>query len=333
MFTRSDRKRDAGEGGALAGQVRVLVVGEAGVGKSSLVHLIVHGDSIAKPRGTVGCTVDVKHIAYGDFGNTSSNPISTQERDFFVELWDVSGHERYKDCRSLFYSQINGVIFVHDLSQRKTKINLQKWASDVATCGTFSAPLTSGNVSGLPVPFLVIGNKADIAPKNGGSSGNLVDAARHWVEKQGFLSVSDELPVVATFPGTGGLVAAAKEGRLDVEAVNKFFISLIRRRYFGEEMTSMPQQQWNDSVRSVAPYHSRSSSLSDGEAMASDIRLNGTNVRYAAPIPAQLTLLPSPTPYPQQPLEVTDVIVAPRIGSSAASSATSLSIRRYDINV
>lgn len=30
------------------------------------------------------------------------------ERDFFIELWDISGHERYKDSRSLFYSQING---------------------------------------------------------------------------------------------------------------------------------------------------------------------------------------------------------------------------------
>ena len=102
-----------------------------------------------------------------------------------------------------------GVIFVHDLSQRRTKSSLQKWAVEIATVGTFSAPLGSGGPGGLPVPFIVIGNKADIAAKEGtrGSSGNLVDAARQWVEKQGLLPFSEEIPLTESFPGGGGLIA------------------------------------------------------------------------------------------------------------------------------
>jgi len=86
---------------------------------------------------------------------------------------------------------------------------LQKWAAEVAATGTFSAPLGSSGPGGLPVPYLVIGNKADIAAKEGtrGSSGNLVDAARQWVEKQGLLPSSEELPLTETFPGRTGLVA------------------------------------------------------------------------------------------------------------------------------
>ena len=106
-----------------------------------------------------------------------------------------------------------GVIFVHDLSQRRTKTSLQKWASEVAATGTFSAPLPSGGgPGGLPVPYIVVGNKADIAAKEGtkGSSGNLVDAARHWVEKQGLLSSSEDLPVFDSFPGNAGLIAVSK---------------------------------------------------------------------------------------------------------------------------
>jgi GTPase SAR1 family protein len=49
-----------------------------------------------------------QHTTYGNSGSSSSSLKGDSERDFFVELWDVSGHERYKDCRSLFYSQING---------------------------------------------------------------------------------------------------------------------------------------------------------------------------------------------------------------------------------
>uniref|UniRef100_A0A1J3IRP8 Putative GTP-binding protein n=1 Tax=Noccaea caerulescens TaxID=107243 RepID=A0A1J3IRP8_NOCCA len=221
----------------LCGQVRVLVVGDSGVGKSSLVHLIVKGCSSVGPSQTIGCAVGVKHLTYGSPASSSSSIKSDSERDFFVELWDVSGHERYKDCRSLFYSQINGVIFVHDLSQRRTKTNLQKWAAEVSASGTFSAPLSSG---GLPVPYIVIGNKADIAAKEGtsGSSGNLVDVARQWVEKQGLLPHSDELPLYESFPSTGGLIMAAKEARYDKEALNKFFRMLIRRRYFSDELPS-----------------------------------------------------------------------------------------------
>ncbi|KAK4585373.1 hypothetical protein RGQ29_022865 [Quercus rubra] len=231
MFWRGerDRERESKEqnGGPLSGQVRVLVVGDSGVGKTSLVHLIIKGSSITHPTQTIGCTVGVKHITYGYSGSSSSSIKGDAERDFFVELWDVSGHDRYKDCRSLFYSQINGIIFVHDLSQRRTKTSLQKWATEITANGTFSAPLGSGGPFGLPVPYIVIGNKADIAAKEGtrGSSGNLVDAARQWVEKQGLLPSSEELPLTESFPGSGGLLAAAKEARYDKEAVVKFFRS------------------------------------------------------------------------------------------------------------
>ncbi|KAJ4828091.1 sphingosine N-acyltransferase subunit lip1 [Turnera subulata] len=216
-----ERERESKDnliGGPPCGQVRVLVVGDSGVGKSSLVHLIEKGSSISRPPQTIGCTVGVKHIIYGNSGSSSSSIKGDAERDFFVELWDVSGHDRYKDCRSLFYSQINvtilrqiclvcmGVIFVHDLSQKRTKASLQKWASEIAETGTFSAPLGSGGPGGLPVPYIIIGNKDDLSTREEtGSSGNLVDAARQWVEKQGLLPTSEELPLTETFPGSGGL--------------------------------------------------------------------------------------------------------------------------------
>ncbi len=79
---------------------------------------------------------------------------------------------------------------------------------EVAESGTFSAPLGSGGPGGLPVPYLVIANKVDIAPRDGKrvSSGNLVDVARQWVEKQGLLPSSEELPLAESFPGNSGLL-------------------------------------------------------------------------------------------------------------------------------
>ncbi|KAK7318532.1 hypothetical protein RJT34_03235 [Clitoria ternatea] len=343
MFWR-DREREPKElnGGVLCGQVRVLVVGDSGVGKTSLVHLIVKGSPIARPSQTIGCTVDVKHTTYGNSGSSSSSLSGDSERDFFVELWDVSGHERYKDCRSLFYSQINGVIFVHDLSQRRTKTSLQKWAAEIAATGTFSAPLGSGGPGGLPVPYIVIGNKADIAAKEGtrGSSGNLVDAARQWVEKQGLLPSSEELPLTENFPGSGSVIAAAKEARFDKEAVMKFFRTLIRRRYFSDEIPEIPSPAWSipsvprPSQRIDETFIEEDQSYNPSYSTRTSLSSDPYKYNTLPPLPAQRNLTPPPTLYPQQPVSVSENFSLPRFSLSSSSEISAAArTKRSDINV
>ncbi|KAK4256741.1 hypothetical protein QN277_006426 [Acacia crassicarpa] len=340
MFRR-DRYRESKEqnGGPPHGQVRVLVVGDSGVGKTSLVHLIVNGSPITHPPQTIGCTVGVTHIAYGNSGSSSSSLKGDSQRDFFVELWDVSGHERYKDCRSLFYSQINGVIFVHDLSQRRTKTGLQKWAAEIAATGTFSAPLGSAGPCGLPVPYIVIGNKADIAAKEGtrGSSGNLVDVARQWVEKQGLLPSSEELPLTESFPGSGNLIAAAKEARYDKEAVMTFFRTLIRRRYFSDEVAApntWPVSTWSASPVQGHPQRLDDDSTDDYQSYNKSISGDPYKYNTLPPLPAQRNLTPPPTLYPQQPVSSSINHSFPKFSLSSSSEISAATrTRRSDINV
>ncbi|XP_010243313.1 PREDICTED: uncharacterized GTP-binding protein At5g64813-like [Nelumbo nucifera] len=336
MFWR-ERERDNrnSNGGPPCGQVRVLIVGDSGVGKTSLVHLIIKGSAIARPPQTIGCTVGVKHTTYGSSGSSSSSIKGDTGREFFVELWDVSGHERYKDCRSLFYSQINGVIFVHDLSQRRTKTNLNKWAAEIAATGTFSAPLGSGGPGGLPVPYIVVGNKADIAAKEGqrGSSGNLVDAARQWVEKQGLLpsTSSEELPLTESFPGSGSLLAAAKEARYDKESLMKFFHMLIKRRYFPDDLSAPNPWSMTPVQR---PFHRSGENLSDNDDFHNDTR-SGDLYKYNAlpPLPAQRNLTPPPTLYPQQPVTASENYSIPRFILNGSPEIGSTRSKRSDINV
>ncbi|KAL6223055.1 hypothetical protein ACLB2K_006445 [Fragaria x ananassa] len=340
MFWRErerENNKDQNGGGPPSGQVRVLVVGDSGVGKTSLVHLIVNGSSTARPPQTVGCSVGVKHTTYGNSGSSSSSIKGDAEREFFIELWDICGHDRYKECRSLFYSQINGVIFVHDLSQRRTKTGLQKWATEISATGTFSAPVGSGGPGGLPVPYIVIGNKVDIAAKEGtrGSSGNLVDVARQWVEKQGLLPSSEELPLTESFPGAGGLIAAAKEARYDKEAVMKFFRMLIRRRYFSDDLPA--QSPWSISpVESPAQTVDENWSDEDHSYRKKSSLHGGDPYKYnmLPPLPAQRNLTPPPTLYPQQPVAVSENYSIPRFAySSYPEIGNAARSKRSDINV
>ncbi|KAI9116965.1 hypothetical protein K1719_011964 [Acacia pycnantha] len=328
------------------GQIRVLVVGDSGVGKTSLVHLIIKGSSIAHPSQTIGCSVGVKHTTYGNSGSSSNNLKGDSERGFFIELWDVSGHDRYKDFRSMFYAQINGIIFVHDLSQRRTKASLQKWATEIAATGTFSAPLRSGGPGGLTVPYIVIGNKVDVASKEGRrvSSGNLVDVARQWVEKQGLLPSNEEIPLTDSFPGSGGLIAAAKEARYDKEAVLNFFHMLIRRRYFSDEIPA--PSSW--SISSVPRHAQRidDDDVVDGDDQSSIASQRGDSYMYnvrpppwapsnLAPPPwAPANLDPPPMLYTQQPASISESYSFPRFSlSSSSDGGAGTRTKRSDINV
>ncbi|KAK9072067.1 hypothetical protein SSX86_008499 [Deinandra increscens subsp. villosa] len=336
MFWRERESKDQIGGPSSCGQIRVLVVGDSGVGKTSLVNLIVKGTITKHPPQTVGCVVDVKHFTYGSPGSSLDSGKGDKDREFFIELWDVSGHDYYTDCRSIFYSQINGVIFVHDLSQRRTKTSLKKWAVEISATGTFSAPLANGGPGGLPVPYIVIGNKADVAAKDGtrGSSGNLVDMARQWVEKQGLLSSNEELPLIDSFPGSGGLMAAAKEARYDKESVLKFFRTLVRRRYFSDELPIT--SPWSTSVQ--RPLQRLEDNLIEEDQSYTGTRTIGDPYKYNVlpPLPAQRNLTPPPTLCPQQPVLTPENIYTyniPRFNLSGAQELNTIRSKRNDINV
>lgn len=64
---------------ALADAVRVLVIGDKGVGKSSLVHLVCHGDVLRSASSTVGCSIEVSAHRYDDKNAT------------FIEWMDIGG--------------------------------------------------------------------------------------------------------------------------------------------------------------------------------------------------------------------------------------------------
>ncbi|XP_054263602.1 rab-like protein 3 [Macrosteles quadrilineatus] len=104
-------------------KVKVIVVGDSGVGKTSLVHLVCHSEPISNPSWTVGCGVDVKLHEYEEG--------TPKQRSYFVELWDVGGSSSHRNARHVFYSSVHGIILVHDLTNRKSHQNLQKWLAEV----------------------------------------------------------------------------------------------------------------------------------------------------------------------------------------------------------
>ncbi|XP_034267025.1 rab-like protein 3 isoform X2 [Pantherophis guttatus] len=149
-------------------RVKVLVLGDSGVGKSSLVHLLCHNQMLGNPSWTVGCSVDVRIHDYKEG--------TPEEKIYFIELWDVGGSvgsaSSVKSTRLMFYNSVNGIILVHDLTNKKSSQNLYRWSlealnkdvtpsSVLVTNGDYDREQFADN----QIPLLVIGTKLDQIPE------------------------------------------------------------------------------------------------------------------------------------------------------------------------
>ncbi|KAG0280530.1 Rab-like protein 3 [Linnemannia exigua] len=189
---------------------KVLVLGDSGVGKSSLVHMLCTNEHLRAPVPTVGCEINVRlhsstiptaattstarsglpSLLASRSTNSSLSTSSDQSsgsslEPTFIEFYDVSGSPsvRHPKSRSMFYNSVvyQGVILVHDLCNRRSYENLWKWIGDyieessqgraAGTRGT-GAGWPSTNLQGaLNIPLLVVGTKNDIASGAGYSQG------------------------------------------------------------------------------------------------------------------------------------------------------------------
>ncbi|EDW86357.1 uncharacterized protein Dwil_GK15525 [Drosophila willistoni] len=169
-------------------RVRIVVVGDSGVGKTCLTHLIAHNECLIRPGWTVGCNIQVKIHEYKE-GTARQCP-------YFVEMFDIGGSLSHKNTRSVFYSGIHGIILVHDLTNGKSQEQLLDWlieivnkeGKDTYKCRGTSMPPTppaplSSSLSGYSssdnhlrfdmeeflgatqIPILVMGTKLDLIDK------------------------------------------------------------------------------------------------------------------------------------------------------------------------
>ena len=117
---------------------KVVVIGEVGTGKTALVKRLVHGAAPAAYRPTVGVDFDVTEYRV-DAWTTAR-----------VQLWDVSGQERFGSMTSLYYRQCMGALVVCDQARAATFFALEPWLD------SFRAACRAD------VPAVMAANKCDL---------------------------------------------------------------------------------------------------------------------------------------------------------------------------
>jgi len=77
--------------------VKILVVGDSGVGKSQLVTILTDKDNKnSQSKWTIGANTEIAVHIY-------KQGIPHEEATYLIELWDISGNQAHKNSRSVYY--------------------------------------------------------------------------------------------------------------------------------------------------------------------------------------------------------------------------------------
>lgn len=128
-------------GGSLV--VKILVLGDAGTGKSSLINRYVKDAYNADITPTLGVDFGLKNIR-------------VDGKDLRLQLWDIAGQEHVnKKLSRVYYRDAFGVILVYDISRPETFETVSKWKQTIDAEVT---PIEGAN----SLPVILVGNKSDL---------------------------------------------------------------------------------------------------------------------------------------------------------------------------
>ena len=118
-------------------QFQFIVVGNKGVGKSSLLQYFATGKFRESMTATVGL----------DF---CTKTIEIDRHNFKLQLWDTAGQERFRAVVRPYFRNAVGAILVFDISRRESFTILPELIAEVC----------ENAKSGFPF-FMLVGNKSD----------------------------------------------------------------------------------------------------------------------------------------------------------------------------
>ncbi|KAL0391543.1 UNVERIFIED_CONTAM: Ras-related protein Rab7 [Sesamum latifolium] len=175
--------------------LKIILLGDSGVGKTSLMNQYLHKKFRPQYKATIGADFVTKELQIDDKLVT-------------LQIWDTAGQERFQSLGVAFYRGADCCILVYDVNVLKSFETLQNWHEEFLKQVDPANPET--------FPFVLIGNKVDI---DGGNSRVVSEkTAREWCISKGNIpyfetSAKEDYNVDAAFFG-------AAETALATEPIN-----------------------------------------------------------------------------------------------------------------
>lgn len=139
----------AGAGGQAAGgapqaashmQAKLVLLGDMGAGKSSLVLRFVKGQFFDYQESTIGAAF-------------LTQTVNVNDATVKFEIWDTAGQERYHSLAPMYYRGAAAAIIVYDITNQDSFTRAKSWVRELQRQGNASLVMA------------LAGNKADLADK------------------------------------------------------------------------------------------------------------------------------------------------------------------------
>ena len=116
---------------------KLLMLGEASVGKTSLTHRFITNIFVESPRLTIGVDFFSKKIKLEDGKKVK------------LQIWDFGGEERFRFLLPTYSKGSNAGLFLYDITSTRTLESLPIWLEIIRK--------NAGNI-----PIILVGSKMDL---------------------------------------------------------------------------------------------------------------------------------------------------------------------------
>jgi len=168
---------------------KILVVGDIGTGKTSIIKRYVHNIFSMHYKSTIGVEFALKVINWDS------------KTEIRLQLWDIAGQERFGNMTRVYYKEAVGAIVVFDVTRIATFEAAAKWKSDI------DSKVTVG-VEEKPIPVILLANKIDMA-------------------KDGFVKSSSQMDQYCKENNFVGWFETSAKENIGIDKAAKFLISKI----------------------------------------------------------------------------------------------------------
>ena len=119
---------------------KIITIGDSTVGKTSILLRYIQNKFFESTLKTIGFDKNIKDL------------ILKNGRKIRLSIIDPAGQEKYNSLNKNYVKNVDGVLFVFDLSNKKTFFNIKKWLDF----------FNENNSSLKMIPKYLIGNKIDL---------------------------------------------------------------------------------------------------------------------------------------------------------------------------
>eukprot|EP00597_Dinobryon_sp_UTEXLB2267_P003274 CAMPEP_0170075736 /NCGR_PEP_ID=MMETSP0019_2-20121128/12830_1 /TAXON_ID=98059 /ORGANISM="Dinobryon sp., Strain UTEXLB2267" /LENGTH=205 /DNA_ID=CAMNT_0010286917 /DNA_START=126 /DNA_END=743 /DNA_ORIENTATION=+ len=128
----------AGRDNAFDMQIKLLMIGDSGVGKTCLLLRYANDSFSPTFITTIGIDFKIKNI-------------QLDGKRIKLQIWDTAGQERFRTITTSYFRGAQGILLVYDVTDRNSFISIRNWVAQIQVHADVN------------VNKILIGNKCDVA--------------------------------------------------------------------------------------------------------------------------------------------------------------------------